>query len=138
MIEVKDFSIAHAAVDPDVVKKLPYSPPELKEFGSVSKLTLGGGATSADGVNSTKKSTGSDRRIKDNIVRVGDHPLGIGLYLFTYKPEHQGKWGAGRQLGVMADEVEVVLPEAVIYGTDGFASVDYRMLVTKLDKTTVH
>ena len=138
MAEADKFSVAGAAADAELVKKLPYSPPELREFGSVAKLTLGGGASAADGVNSTKRANGSDRRIKDNIVRVGDHPLGIGLYLFTYKPSHQAKWGAGRQLGVMADEVELVLPEAVVYGADGFAAVDYSMLVPKPGKSALH
>lgn len=116
--------------------KLPYASPELKEFGSVQQLTLGGGATQADG--NGLKTVQSDRRVKDDIVRVGDHPLGIGLYLFTYKASHQARWGVGRHLGVMADEVEAVLPAAVIYGDDGFASVDYSMLVPKPDKSTFH
>lgn len=138
MTETSKVSAAGAAADAQMVKKLPYAPPALREFGSVAKLTLGGGASSADGVNSTKRATGSDRRIKDNIVRIGNHPLGIGLYVFTYKPSHQHQWGTGTQLGVMADEVEQVLPEAVVYGDDGFARVDYSMLVAKPNKTICH
>lgn len=39
----------------------------------------------------------SDRRLKSNIVRVGDHPLGIGIYEYEIFGQ--------RQRGVMADEV---------------------------------
>jgi len=70
----------------------------------------------------------SDRRTKENIVRVGDHPLGIGLYLFDYKPEFRDPWGHGRQFGVIADEVETVMPRAVSMHPDGYNLVNYGML----------
>lgn len=62
----------------------------------------------------------SDRRLKSNIVRVGTHPLGIGIYEYDL----EGK----RQRGVMADEVEKVLPEAVVMRPDGYKMVNYGML----------
>ena len=62
----------------------------------------------------------SDRRLKSNIVRVGTHPLGIGVYEYDIF----GK----RQRGVMADEVERVLPEAVVTHPAGFQMVNYGML----------
>jgi hypothetical protein len=65
---------------------------------------------------------------KENIVRIGDHPLGIGLYLFDYRPEFRDEWGHGRQFGVMADEVETVKPEAVSVHENGFKVVDYALL----------
>lgn len=136
MNKADNVTVTGAAADANIVRKLPYSPPELREFGSVAKLTLGGSGSGADGINNKKR--GSDRRIKDDIVRIGEHPLGIGLYLFTYKASHQAQWGAGRQLGVMADEVALVLPEALVYGDDGFARVDYSMLVQNKDKSVLH
>lgn len=69
----------------------------------------------------------SDRRAKQNIVRIGEHPLGIGLYLFDYKASFRDTWGHGRQLGVMADEVEQIMPHAVTVHADG-CRVDYTML----------
>jgi len=72
--------------------------------------------------------TPSDRLIKENIVRIGTHWLGIGLYLFNYKPEYREKCGQGRQLGVMADEVETVMPSAVLNHPDGYLIVNYSML----------
>lgn len=61
----------------------------------------------------------SDRRLKSNIVRVGTHPLGIGVYEYDI-------FGR-RELGVMADEVMSVKPHAVgISG--GYFVVDYGAL----------
>ena len=62
----------------------------------------------------------SDRRLKSNIVKVGDDPRGFGLYLYDL-------FGI-RQLGVMADELLKVIPEAVSVGDDGYYRVDYRMI----------
>jgi hypothetical protein len=63
----------------------------------------------------------SDRRLKSNIVRVGTHPLGIGIYEYDIFGE--------RQRGVMADEVEAVKPEAVTtHPTEGYKMVYYGML----------
>jgi len=62
----------------------------------------------------------SDRRLKSNIERVGTHPLGIGIYDYDI--------GGERQRGVMADEVEQVLPEAVLTRPDGYKMVNYGIL----------
>jgi len=70
----------------------------------------------------------SDRAIKQGLARIGEHPLGVGLYLFDYKPGFRDLCGHGRQFGVMADEVETVLPEAVSVHPNGYKMVDYAML----------
>jgi hypothetical protein len=62
----------------------------------------------------------SDRRLKSNIVKVGTHPLGIGIYEYDIFGE--------RQRGVMADEVEKVMPEAVMTHESGYKMVDYGAL----------
>lgn len=62
----------------------------------------------------------SDRRLKSNIERIGTHPLGIGIYSYTIFGDSQ--------IGVMADEVEMVMPEAVIMHPNGFKMVDYAMI----------
>jgi hypothetical protein len=79
-------------------------------------------------MNSAFNMCSSERRVKENIVRVGDHPLGFGLYLFDYRAEYRGMFGCGRQFGVMIDEVETVVPKAVSIYPDGFKRVDYQML----------
>lgn len=62
----------------------------------------------------------SDRRLKRNIKRIGTHRLGIGVYSYDYV------WGQS-DIGVMADEVLEVMPEAVsMFGE--YMAVDYGKL----------
>jgi hypothetical protein len=64
----------------------------------------------------------SDIRLKKNIVKIGIHKtLGIGLYTWEFL------WGE-KGAGVMAQEVEKVMPEAVITTPDGYKAVYYSML----------
>jgi len=106
--------------------KKPYKRPTLNIFGSLHLLTQGSGSNRRDG-RGTRRNR-SDRRLKENIVRIGTHPLGIGLYLFDYKPAYRGVSGDGRQFGVMADEVETVMPLAVATHPFGHKTVNYAML----------
>ena len=108
--------------------KAVYSRPVLTTYGSVSRLTMGGGFSGTDAQKKMLMGGGSDRRIKENIANVDEHFLGIGLYLFDYKPEYREQWGYGRQFGVMADEVETVMPQAVSIHPDGYRMVNYSML----------
>lgn len=62
----------------------------------------------------------SDRRLKSNIVRVGTHPRGFGVYEYDI-------FGR-RERGVMAQEVELVIPEAVMLHHSGFKMVNYGAL----------
>jgi hypothetical protein len=114
-----------------------YRPPSLVFYGAVATLTQN--ATGCDN-NDNSACTGvlgrqnphppktSDRRLKEHVERVGTHPMGFGLYFFEYKQGHREQSGHGRQFGVMADEVELVLPEAVGLRADGFKTVNYDML----------
>ena len=62
----------------------------------------------------------SDPRLKSDVVRVGTHPLGIGIYEYNIF--------GNRQRGVMADEVETVMPEAVALHPSGYKMVNYGMI----------
>ena len=65
----------------------------------------------------------SDRRAKTDITRVGRLDNGLNVYLYRY-------WGEGPyMLGLMADEVETIHPEAVPVGGDGLKRVFYEMAV---------
>ena len=67
----------------------------------------------------------SDRRLKEDIVLVGkDARTGLNLYEWRYKYCADPT----RFRGVMADEVESVMPDAVVYDDLGFASVNYDKL----------
>ena len=83
-----------------------------------SALIGAGGALGGAGIGAATK---SDRRLKKNIKRIGTHVLGIGLYTWDYL------WGEPFA-GVMADEVEQVMPEAIVMHPSGFKMVNYSML----------
>ena len=102
-----------------------YHPPVMQIYGKLNRLTQGSVGNGADANGMMPM---SDRKTKENIVKIGAHPLGIGLYLFNYKPEHREVWGHARQFGVMADEVETVMPEAVSLNSNGYKMVNYGML----------
>jgi hypothetical protein len=61
----------------------------------------------------------SDRRLKTNIVRIGTHKLGIGLYEY--------EMNGVKSVGVMADEVLPVMPAAVKM-VNGYYCVNYQMI----------
>lgn len=104
----------------------PYGAPRLMVHGSVRELTLGNRGSSADAMGKQRKVTQSERSVKQNIVRIGTHPLGIGLYLFEYRPGFRSQ--RCRHFGVMADEVEQVIPEAVSRGANGLRQVRHDLL----------
>jgi hypothetical protein len=60
----------------------------------------------------------SDIRLKKHIQRIGTRPDGLGVYEFEYV------WGGGKQIGLMAQEVLGVYPDAV-GESDGYLTVDY-------------
>lgn len=65
----------------------------------------------------------SDVRLKQDIVEIGEKN-GHKLYEFSYIPKVKK---SGRFIGVMAQEIEQYMPEAVI-DVDGFKAVNYSML----------
>jgi hypothetical protein len=72
----------------------------------------------------------SDVRLKENIKQVGVLPSGLNLYEFEYKAEYKNRanTGHGKFIGVMAQEAEQVIPEAVSFDADGFRQVDYSLI----------
>jgi hypothetical protein len=60
----------------------------------------------------------SDRRLKKNIKQISTRPDGLNVYEFDYI------WGGGRQVGLMAQEVQTIYPDAVSE-SGGFLMVDY-------------
>jgi len=60
----------------------------------------------------------SDRRLKKNIKQIGIRADGLNVYEFDYI------WGGGRQVGLMAQEVQAIYPNAVSE-SGGYLMVDY-------------
>lgn len=69
----------------------------------------------------------SDRRLKTNVVEVGRDSNGLMWYQFDYIP--MKGLPRNRQVGVMADEVQKIKPEAYVPNFFGeYAGVDYGKL----------
>ena len=83
-------------------------------MGAYNNQVAGGAALGAAAI------AASDRRLKRNIERIGTHQLGIGIYAYDIFDRHE--------IGVMADEVLTVMPEAVVTMPSGFYAVNYAML----------
>jgi hypothetical protein len=60
----------------------------------------------------------SDRALKSNITMIAEMPSGLDVYAYDYI------WGEP-SVGVMADEAEILFPDAVATGPGGFKMVDY-------------
>ena len=62
----------------------------------------------------------SDVRLKSNIVKIGNHPIGIGIYEYDIFGQ--------REQGVIAQELMQVMPDAVHQHPSGYLMVDYGRL----------
>jgi hypothetical protein len=67
----------------------------------------------------------SDIALKHDVVLLGHLANGLGYYRFSYVGGHKA------YVGVMAQEVEGVKPEAVTRGSDGYLRVYYDKLGLK-------
>jgi hypothetical protein len=79
-------------------------------------------ASTAHKVGQAKRGLGknvSDVRLKQDIIHVGRLDNGINLYRYRYK------WSDQVYVGVMAQEVAQIIPDAVERGADGYLCVDY-------------
>ncbi|HWX29001.1 MAG TPA: tail fiber domain-containing protein [Steroidobacteraceae bacterium] len=81
--------------------------------GPTSPLTFGGQA---------RVVFVSDARLKRDIVLVGRLDNGLGLYRYRYL------WSDAEYVGVMAQEVALIQPKAVVHGFDGYLRVNYGLL----------
>lgn len=93
----------------------------LAQAGQVSKSKSKGGiggflGSVAGGI------AASDRRLKDNITKIGELSDGLGVYRFTYLGTN------APIIGTMADEVKELRPSALGPTVDGYMTVDYDKL----------
>jgi len=99
--------------------KRQYVRPTLETRGRLQTVT---GKESISG----NTGDGSDIRLKRDVLLLAVLDNGLRLYRYRYL------WSDQVYVGVMAQEVQEVTPEAVVRGADGFLRVDYRRLGLKL------
>src|SRR5262245_41227970 len=112
---------------PSSAPRKAYRQPKLVRYGDVRLLTRSGSAATMESM-AAPTGMSSSRAYKENIVKIGQHPRGFGLYLFDYRREFQPLYGSGRRFGVMAEEIEGIVPEAVSVNERGHIVVDYGRL----------
>ena len=106
--------------------------------GAGSGFKSGAGTTSTSSSPSTASQLGSaistaasiaslfsDERMKENVKVIGALKSGLPVYTFEYKPEFKDIAGHGTFVGVMAQEAEKLIPEAVSVHANGYKMVDY-------------
>ena len=99
-------------------------------FASIVGMGIGAYAGGFGGAAGKAAGSGSDIRLKQNIERVGfDERTQLPIYEFEYKATP-----GERFRGVMAHEVEVNFPEAVITRPDGYKAVFYERLGMQMVK----
>lgn len=86
----------------------------------LANIGMGTGALSGSTTTSTQPAPFfSDRRLKEDVERIGESDEGLPIYKYRYKGEPE------THIGFMADEVEKVHPEAVGVHPTGYKTVDY-------------
>lgn len=93
--------------------------------GAAASMYTGGATAAALGA-----LKGSDRQLKENVQYMGELPSGIKVYSFEYKSEFKDdpNCGHGTFIGVMADEIEQIIPEAVFILDNGYKGVNYALV----------
>jgi hypothetical protein len=104
------------------------TPPVVALMLSASGKARATGTTSGATTKTTTTTTiePSDIRLKRDIVEVDRLDNGVGLYRYRYQ------WSDQTYVGVMAQEVAQVVPDAVMQGGDGYLRVDYGRLGLRL------
>jgi hypothetical protein len=98
--------------------------------GAMSRGGMGGGGRGGGGFGGGGRGGGgfgggarrSDIRLKHDVVLLGRLDDGLGFYRFVYNGGHTA------YVGVMAQEVQAVTPEAVTRSADGYLRVSYDRL----------
>jgi hypothetical protein len=101
---------AHRAKLRRLMLKCSFVAPVVASFG-MAALSINDAAAASN--------TFSDSRVKAGVAKVGTHPTGFGLYRFRYL------WSEIEYVGVIAQEVREVMPEAVVCDENGLLRVDY-------------
>lgn len=104
--------------------------PSMAGRGGGGGVSMGGGGFRGGGGGGGGRGGGgggrrSDIALKHDIVLLGHLANGLGYYRFSYLGSHKA------YVGVLAQEVEGVMPEAVTRGSDGYLRVYYEKLGLK-------
>ena len=124
------------------LSRLPSQAPQIAQQTSAIGQTLGMGIVGAEQARQTALQQGlgnimgfgtlaasvfSDRRLKDNIKKIGESN-GLNVYSWTWNKIANGFGLFGSSRGAMADEVKEVCPDAVSTHESGYLMVNYNLI----------
>ena len=92
--------------------------------GGAARASAGGGAKMGGGGGGGRGGGGhrSDINSKHDIILLGRLDNGLGFYRYSYNGSNKA------YVGVMAQEVQTIMPDAVVRGRDGYLRVYYQKL----------
>ena len=70
----------------------------------------------------------SDERLKKNITKLYEMEDGINIYSWDWTDDALQFVGDTRTVGVIAQEVQEIIPEAVSVADNGYLQVDYSLI----------
>lgn len=70
----------------------------------------------------------SDIRMKENIVKIGELTSGLNIYKWDWKDSVKHLVGKQINIGVIAQEVEKIIPKAIERHESGYLTVNYEMV----------
>ena len=107
-----------------IIKSPDLAPPKpvYQNVGAAAFMDALSIAGSVASIYTGVKLANSDRRLKENIQKIGESISGLGIYKFNYIGQ------AKQYIGAMADEVIKVVPEAVSTMSNGYLGVNYNLI----------
>jgi hypothetical protein len=104
---------------------------------AADSLRINGGMSVARGISATAFNVSSDRRLKENVQPLTNALDGVGkingvYYRYKADAPDGNPYPKGRQIGVIAQDVEKAYPELVAVQPGGYKAVDYAKLAAVL------
>merc|ERR1719163_2140723 len=85
----------------------------------------------ADARRAAAKKKSSDIQLKTDLKMVSTLPNGVEVYSWTWNKIAEAKGLSGKSVGVIAQQVQNIVPGSVSRSTDGFMKVDYSLIFTQ-------
>merc|ERR1719446_6485 len=73
----------------------------------------------------------SDIQLKTDLKMISTLPSGVEVYSWTWNKIAEAKGLSGKSVGVIAQQVQNIVPGSVTKGTDGFMKADYSLIFTQ-------
>ena len=112
--QLASFAQNNILKNPDLAPPIP-----VKQNETLAAIKDGLSIVSSVATIATPFAVASTKKLKDNIVKIGRSIAGHNIYKFNYKGDSR------RYVGVIAEEIQQSVPEAVVTMPNGFLGVIY-------------